>query len=133
MLIGTTGKGRRGAKKAYEDDDHERVVDLYQNYLKYEKDISVEDTSVYCLRIFNSYKSLENHDRAEEFYKKAIDSDKKHIDAVYSLFETIKEACDRNDEVFKILNQCIANNPTQPTGELSLYWIYLEQGVAHRF
>ncbi len=121
----------RGAKKAYEDDDHERVVDLYQNYLKYEKDISVEDTSVYCLRIANSYKSLENHDRAEEFYKKAIDSDKKHIDAVYAYSKLIKELGDRNDEVFKILNQCIANNPTQPTGELSLYWIYLELGELH--
>ena len=122
---------KRGAKKAYEDDDHERVVDLYQNYLKYEKDISVEDTSVYCLRIANSYKSLENHDRAEEFYKKAIDSDKKHIDAVYAYSKLIKELGDRNDEVFKILNQCIANNPTQPTGELSLYWIYLEVGELH--
>ena len=121
----------RGAKKAYEDDDHERVVDLYQNYLKYEKDISVEDTSVYCLRIANSYKSLENHDRAEEFYKKAIDSDKKHIDAVYAYSKLIKELGDRNDEVFKILNQCIANNPTQPTGELSLYWVYLELGELH--
>ena len=122
---------KRGAKKAYDDDNHEGVVELYQDYLKYETDISAEDISIYYERIASSYKSLENHDKAEEFYKKAIDSDKKNIQAVYAYSKLVKELGDRNDEVFEILNQCIANNPTQPKGELSLYWIHLEAGELH--
>jgi len=119
------------AKKAYDDDEYEAVIELYQDYLKYETELSAEDISIYYERIASSYKSLENHDKAEGFYKKAIDSDKKNIQAVYAYSKLVKELGDRNDEVFKILNQCIANNPTQPKGELSLYWIHLEIGELH--
>ena len=83
---------KRGAKKAYDDDNHEGVVELYQDYLKYETDISAEDISIYYERIASSYKSLENHDKAEEFYKKAIDSDKKNIQAVYAYSKLVMQS-----------------------------------------
>lgn len=120
------------AQKAFDDEDHQSVIKLYKDYLKFEEDVSAERKSIYYERMASSYKSQENQGKAEEFFKKAIDINKKNIEAFYNYSKLLQEFENRGNEVFELLNQCIQNNPTQPSDELSLYWVHLELGELYR-
>ena len=60
------------AQKAFDDEDHQSVIKFYQDYLKFEEDVSAENKSFYYERMASSYKSQDNQGKAEEFLKKQL-------------------------------------------------------------
>ena len=61
-----------------------KTISRIKDYLKFEEDVSAENKSFYYERMASSYKSQENQGKAEEFFKKAIDINKKNIEAFYN-------------------------------------------------
>ena len=115
----------KGLATCFEElDDYENAATNYKLLIPHTPDSSYNyaHLAFCCLK-------LKHYEDSEKYFNKAIEINSSNIWAISWLADTLIEQ-NKINEGIEVLNEGIKNNPTQPSGQMSIFWLYRTRGDA---
>ena len=115
----------KGFARCFEElDDYENAATNYKLLIPHTPDSSYNYAHLaYCCL------KLKHYEDSEKYFNKAIEIKSSNIWAISWYADTLIEQ-NKINEGIEVLNEGIKNNPTQPSGQMSIFWLYRTRGDA---
>tara|TARA_B110000003_G_scaffold144596_1_gene145674 strand:+ start:2347 stop:6684 length:4338 start_codon:yes stop_codon:yes gene_type:complete len=117
----------KGLATCYEElDDYENAATNYKLLIPHTPDSSYNHAHLaYCCL------KLKQYEDSEKYFSKAIEISSNNIWAFSWYAETLRNQ-NKIDEAIEVLNEGIENNPKQPSGQMSIFWLFRTKGEVLR-
>ena len=115
----------KGFARCFEElDDYENAATNYKLLIPHTPDSSYNYAHLaYCCL------KLKHYEDSEKYFNKAIEINSSNIWAISWYADTLIEQ-NKINEGIEVLNEGIKNNPTQPSEQMSIFWLYRTRGDA---
>ena len=113
----------KGLAKCFESlDDYENAATNYKLLIPHTPDSSYNHAHLaYCCF------KLKQYEDSEKYFSKAIEINSNNIWAISWYADTLIDQ-NKIDEAIEVLNKGIENNPKQPSGQMSIFWLFNTRG-----
>ena len=113
----------KGLAKCFERlDDYENAAKNYKLLIPHTPDSSYNHAHLaYCCF------KLKQYEDSEKYFSKAIEINSNNIWAISWYADALIDQ-NKIDEAIEVLNEGIENNPTQPSGQMSIFWLFRTRG-----